>query len=56
MSFVTALAFSQTTPVVTPVIQLQNLAHTTDSLDKTLPFYRDVLGLPVNGSRDPLAA
>jgi len=55
VSFVTALAFSQTTPVVTPVVQLQNLAHTTDSLDKTVPFYRDVLGLPVNGARDPLA-
>jgi catechol 2,3-dioxygenase-like lactoylglutathione lyase family enzyme len=38
----------------TPVVQLQNLAHTTESLDKTLPFYRDVLGLPVNGARDPL--
>ncbi len=41
-------------PQATPVIQLQNLAHTTESLDKTLPFYRDVLGLPVNGARDPL--
>lgn len=50
-SLLPALAFSQTTPVV----QLQNLAHTTESLDKTVPFYRDVLGLPVNGSRDPLA-
>jgi catechol 2,3-dioxygenase-like lactoylglutathione lyase family enzyme len=44
-------ARSQTTPVV----RLQNLAHTTESLDRTLPFYRDVLGLPMNGSRDPLA-
>ena len=51
-----ALAFAQTTPVVTQVVQLQNLAHTTDSLDKTVPFYRDVLGLPVNGARDPLTA
>jgi catechol 2,3-dioxygenase-like lactoylglutathione lyase family enzyme len=50
-----AFAFSQTTPVVTPVIQLQNLAHTTESLDKTVPFYRDVLGLPMNGAGDPLA-
>jgi len=50
-----ALAFAQTTPVVTQVVQLQNLAHTTESLDKTVPFYRDVLGLPVNGTRDPLA-
>jgi catechol 2,3-dioxygenase-like lactoylglutathione lyase family enzyme len=49
--FLAALAFPQTTPVV----RLQNLAHTTESLDKTLPFYRDVLGLPVNGTRDPLA-
>ena len=47
-----AAGFAQTTPVV----QLQNLAHTTDSLDKTVPFYRDVLGLPLNGARDPLAA
>ncbi len=46
-----ALAFPQNTPVV----RLQNLAHTTESLDKTLPFYRDVLGLPLNGTRDPLA-
>jgi catechol 2,3-dioxygenase-like lactoylglutathione lyase family enzyme len=38
----------------TPVVQLQNLAHTTESLDKTVPFYRDVLGLPLNGARDPL--
>ncbi len=45
-----ASACAQTTPVV----QLQNLAHTTESLDKTVPFYRDVLGLPVNGTRDPL--
>ena len=44
------LAFPQTTPVV----RLQNLAHTTESLGKTVPFYRDVLGLPLNGTRDPL--
>ncbi|MGB6946783.1 MAG: VOC family protein [Bryobacteraceae bacterium] len=50
-SLFAVLAFSQTTPVV----RLQNLAHTTESLDKTLPFYRDVLGLPLNGTRDPLA-
>jgi hypothetical protein len=49
-SLVAALASAQTTPVV----QLQNLAHTTESLDRTVPFYRDVLGLPVNGARDPL--
>jgi catechol 2,3-dioxygenase-like lactoylglutathione lyase family enzyme len=48
------LLFSQTNPA-TPVIQLQNLAHAVDSLDKTVPFYRDVIGLPVNGARDPLA-
>jgi predicted enzyme related to lactoylglutathione lyase len=39
----------------TPVIALQNLAHAVDSLDKTVPFYRDVIGLPVNGTRDPLS-
>ncbi len=49
-SFFPALAY----PQATPVIQLQNLAHTTESLEKTVPFYRDVLGLPVNGTRDPL--
>ncbi|MBZ5577679.1 MAG: VOC family protein [Acidobacteriia bacterium] len=42
-------------PQATPVVQLQNLAHTTESLDKTVPFYRDVLGLPLNGARDPLS-
>ena len=42
-------------PQTTPVVQLQNLAHTTESLERTVPFYRDVLGLPVNGTRDPLA-
>src|SRR3989442_15826909 len=46
-----AASFAQTTPV----IALQNLAHTAESLDKTVPFYRDVIGLPVNGARDPLA-
>jgi catechol 2,3-dioxygenase-like lactoylglutathione lyase family enzyme len=45
-----ASAFAQATPVV----RLQNLAHTTESLEKTVPFYRNVLGLPVNGTRDPL--
>jgi catechol 2,3-dioxygenase-like lactoylglutathione lyase family enzyme len=54
--FIAALASAQTTPAVqSQIVQLQNLAHTTDSLDKTVPFYRDVLGLPVNGARDPLA-
>jgi catechol 2,3-dioxygenase-like lactoylglutathione lyase family enzyme len=42
-------------PQTTPVVHLQNLAHTTESLGKTVPFYRDVLSLPVNGTRDPLA-
>jgi catechol 2,3-dioxygenase-like lactoylglutathione lyase family enzyme len=54
-SLVPVFAFAQATPVVAPVVQLQNLAHTTESLEKTVPFYRDVLGLPVNGARDPLA-
>jgi catechol 2,3-dioxygenase-like lactoylglutathione lyase family enzyme len=49
-SLVALFASAQTTPVV----QLQNLAHTSGSLDKTVPFYRNVLGLPVNGGRDPL--
>jgi catechol 2,3-dioxygenase-like lactoylglutathione lyase family enzyme len=45
-----ALASAQTTPVV----QLQNLAHTTESLDRTVPFYRDVLDLPLGNANDPL--
>jgi catechol 2,3-dioxygenase-like lactoylglutathione lyase family enzyme len=49
-SLIAGFAPAQTTPV----IQLQNLAHTTESLEKTVPFYRDVLGLPLNGARDPL--
>ena len=47
------LLLGQQTPA-TPVIQLQNLAHAVDSLEKTVPFYRDVIGLTV-GARDPLA-
>ncbi len=39
----------------TPVVQLQNLAHAVESLDKTVPFYRDVIGLPLNGAQNPLA-
>lgn len=50
-SLLAALALPQSTPVV----RLQNLAHTTESLERTVPFYRDVLGLPLNGARDPLA-
>jgi len=50
-SLLPAFAFSQASPVV----QLQNLAHTTESLEKTVPFYRDVLELPVNGAGDVLA-
>ncbi len=38
----------------TPVIGLGNLAHAVEGLDKTVPFYRDVIGLPVSG-RDPLS-
>ncbi|HEY4364573.1 MAG TPA: VOC family protein [Bryobacteraceae bacterium] len=49
-SLIAAFACAQTTPV----LQLQNLAHTTESLEKTVPFYRDVLGLNTNGA-DPLA-
>lgn len=48
-SVLPAFAFSQTTPV----LRLQNLAHTTETLEKTVPFYRDVLALPLNGT--PLA-
>ncbi|MEI9815273.1 MAG: hypothetical protein WDO18_22665 [Acidobacteriota bacterium] len=43
---------AQTMPS-TPVIGLGNLAHTTETLDKTVPFYRDLIGLPINGN--PLA-
>lgn len=42
----------------TPVVALQNLAHTTENLEKTAIFYRDVLGLPINARPgvDPLKA
>ncbi|MEO5923851.1 MAG: VOC family protein [Bryobacteraceae bacterium] len=46
------LALAQSTPVT----QLQNLAHTAESLEKTVPFYRDVLGLTPNGTADPTKA
>ncbi|MEP6962679.1 MAG: VOC family protein [Acidobacteriota bacterium] len=51
-------AFGQA-PSATPVIALQNLAHTVTDLGKTVPFYRDILGLPLNvaaGRPDPLLA
>ena len=48
------LAQQQADVPATPIIGLGNLAHAVDSLDKTVPFYRDLLGLPVNGARDPL--
>src|ERR1022692_1995935 len=48
------LLLGQQTPA-TPVIQVQNLQHAVDSLEKTVPFYRDVIGLTV-GAKDPLAA
>jgi len=52
-----ALMFAQQAPdaPATPVIGLGNLAHAVGSLDKTVPFYRDLLGLQVNGARDPLS-
>ena len=47
------MLFAQQPADATPVIGLGNLAHSVDSLDKTVLFYRDVLGLPVNGARSP---
>lgn len=41
-----ALVLAQTTPVAS----LGNLAHTAETLEKTVPFYRDLLGLQMNGS------
>src|SRR5581483_3723530 len=32
-----------------------NLVHAVHSLDKTVPCYRDLLGLQLDGSEDPLA-
>jgi catechol 2,3-dioxygenase-like lactoylglutathione lyase family enzyme len=42
----------------TPVVRLQNLAHTTADLRTTAVFYRDVVGLPMNAApgQDPLNA
>jgi catechol 2,3-dioxygenase-like lactoylglutathione lyase family enzyme len=55
ISFAATLFAAFASAQTTPVVRLQNLAHTTESLEKTVPFYRDVLGLPLNGARDPLA-
>ena len=56
MMLATASVLSSLAPAqTTPIVQLQNLAHTTETLDKTVPFYRDVLGLPLNGAAGPLA-
>src|SRR6478609_8623285 len=41
-----ALVIAQSSPVTA----LGNLAHTTDTLEKTVPFYRDLLGLQMNGT------
>ena len=49
------LLIGQQQAPATPVTQLQNLAHAVDSLEKTMPFYRDVIGLTAP-ARDPLAA
>jgi catechol 2,3-dioxygenase-like lactoylglutathione lyase family enzyme len=49
------LAQQPTDAPATPVIGLGNLAHAVESLDKTVPFYRDLLGLPIDGVRDPLS-
>ncbi|MEO8096995.1 MAG: VOC family protein [Acidobacteriota bacterium] len=45
-----AVALSGVTFGQTPVVALQNLAHTAADLGKTVAFYRDVLGLPMNGT------
>lgn len=42
-------------PSAMQVKGLGNFAHAVKSLDKTVPFYRDQLGLPLFGTRDPLA-
>ena len=51
-----AMMFAQRAndPPAAPAI-VDNLAHAVKSLDKTVPFYRDVLGLPSSGRRYPLA-
>src|SRR5579883_1458903 len=49
------LAQQAAEPPATPVIGLGNLAHAVESLEKTVPFYRDLLGLMANGPRDPLS-
>lgn len=51
------LSFGQEAPATqaTPVVQFQTVAHAVDSLEKTVSFYRDVIGLTV-GAGDPLAA
>ena len=57
LAAIPALTFAQqpANSSSTPVIGLGNFAHAVQSLDKTVPFYRDLLGLPVNGTSDPLS-
>src|ERR1700722_18955012 len=40
-------------PPAAPAIVLDNLVHAVKSLDRTVPFYRDVLGLPLSYTPDP---
>ena len=50
---------AQGAPQAAKVVSLGNLAHTVESLEKTVPFYRDVLGLELRGAAgrpDPLQA
>lgn len=54
---ITGLLLSAAIPVgllaqapATPVVRLGNLAHTVETLEKTVPFYRDLLGLQMNGN------
>lgn len=58
-AFAAALFAATLSAQTTPVAALGNLAHTTEDLEKTAIFYRDVIGLPLNarpGGPDPLKA
>ena len=55
MAFVACCAWAQAPAA--KIERLNNLAHTVDSLEKTVPFYRDVLGLQIPvGRPDPTKA
>src|SRR5580765_531859 len=47
------IAFAQTPAPASPIIGVGNFSHIAANLDKSLEFYRDVIGLEPNGPVRP---